>query len=140
MWRKGSQPRVHWSVTRAQRDQVIVERALFNFKFSFVEVFSGPNAPLTEAVKKYINVLNNFGPGLDLALKRSGPSSSKGPVPLQPPKGSSLESRTTGLQPKWNSNFQLIKDGLNDPWEHLARAKSLVHPSMDDTCTPHQFR
>jgi hypothetical protein len=28
----------------------------------------------------------------------------------------------------------LIKDGLNDPWEHLARAKSLAHPSMDDTC------
>jgi hypothetical protein len=114
--------------------EAIVERALFNFKFSFVEVFSGPNAPLTEAVKKYINVLNNSGPGLDLALKRSGPSSSKGPVPLQPPKWSSLESRATGLQPKWNSNFQLIKDGLNDPWEHLARAKSLAHPSMDDTC------
>ncbi len=112
--------------------EAIVERALFNFKFSFVEVFSGPNAPLTEAVKKYINVLNNSGPGLDLALKRSGPSSSKGPVPLQPPKWSSLESRATGLQPKWNSNFQLIKDGLNDPWEHLARAKSLAHPSMDD--------
>ena len=25
-------------------------------------------------------------------------------------------------------------DGLNDPWLHLATAKTLAHPAMDDTC------
>ena len=89
-------------------------------------MFSGPKAPLTEAVKNYI---------LSLAA-RPGPSF--GPSPSssspKPPRWSALESRATGLQPKWNSNFQLIPDGLNDPWLHLATAKTLAHPAMDDTC------
>ena len=31
-------------------------------------------------------------------------------------------------------NFQLIPYGLNDPWLHLATAKTLAHPAVDDTC------
>ena len=50
----------------------VMSRGLLHFKFSFVEVFSGPKAPLTEAVKNYILSLA-ARPGLSLGLPPAAP-------------------------------------------------------------------
>ena len=41
-------------------------------------------------------------------------------------------SLATGRQPKWNANFQLIEDGLEDPFEHMRRALELDHPGQEE--------
>ena len=33
----------------------------------------------------------------------------------------------------WSIFLQLIPEGLSNLWQHLARAKTLAHPAMDDT-------
>jgi hypothetical protein len=35
----------------------------------------------------------------------------------------------SGRQPRWGKNNQLIADGMNDPYKHLATARLLKHPS-----------
>ncbi len=114
----------------------------------FVEIFSGPNAPLSHAVgevfgvgipgrrletgnkgvKKEVQHLSQLlkeGAG-DLEYPRSG-------IPFQPARRvesapNRLTSVQAGRQPGYGKRTQLIPDGLQDPKLHLEEALKLEHP------------
>ena len=48
------------------------------------------------------------------------------------PSAYQLASRAVGLQPKWNTAYQLIADGINDQFKHFELAKALSHPGLDE--------
>ena len=123
----------------------------------FLEVFSGPNAPLSQAVASR---MGSFVPGAPLVRSGKGVSNelndiahlleneaSGSPGPSQ---GNLLEPKAepwlrqtaiqSGKQPSYGKRVQLIPDGLNDPELHLNRALELVHPfdSFDSLKRDHQ--
>ena len=77
-------------------------------EFSVVEVFSGPKAPLTEAIKNYI--LLGCSPRPEFGPSPSAP-------PLSPPQVVGFGVQGYGPAAKVEFSFP---DGLNDPWLHLA--------------------
>ena len=111
---------------------------------SLVEIYSGPNAPLSSAISE----LAGGGPlprvksekgkreyqGLnELSLKSS---SSVGAVQTEkfaarpnPTRDLNREHAVdSGRQPSFGKRKQLIPDGLNDPTRHLEKARKLQHP------------
>ena len=123
----------------------------------FLEVFSGPHAPLSHAVASR---LGSFVPGAPLVksgkgvlnelneiaqLLENGSSGCSAPSrdDRQDPKTESWLRQTaiqSGKQPSYGKRVQLIPDGLNDPELHLNRALELVHPfdSFDSLKRDHQ--
>lgn len=105
---------------------------------SFLEVFSGPNAPLSQAVAEAKGTVvpgekrDTKGKGIKNELQHlaqlvSAPSSGKVANTVE-----TVFNRVTavesGRQPGYGKREQLIKDGLNDPWEHINLARTLDHP------------
>lgn len=119
---------------------------------SFCEVYSGPNAPLTQAM------VSEFGgcvPDTHTGLEKA-PASSKAealsldrrtslglilegsevPTPREGPSTESRVESTTlrssaveaGRQPSFGKRTQMIRDGVNDPLRHLKEAMGLKHP------------
>ena len=91
----------------------------------FSEVFSGPNAPLTEAVRDMVNTH---------PLPREADHDT--PIRVVKPRPELSErqrlAKSMGMQPKWGRGEQLIPDGLEDPAAHLEAARHLRHPGFDD--------
>ena len=115
---------------------------------SFVEIFSGPNAPLSHAVGRVVgaevpgNVLTHRGSkgvvnelqelrqlGVRSATQNDGAPSAEVPVHVFP---ETQENRKialeSGRQPSYGKRVQLIPDGIQNPEEHLQWAKLLDHP------------
>jgi len=109
---------------------------------AFLEVFSGPNAPLSYSVGESLGVqvpgrrLETKGIGVKnevqhlAQLLESGPS-----APIHPPEKRRAESTTNritsvqaGRQPGYGKRTRLIPDGLKDPKLHLEEAVKLEHP------------
>ena len=109
---------------------------------SFVEVYSGPNAPLSKALAK------DFGGNVDDTHESKGgrieteavslatrvhrtevpttrPLDAQPRVETGPLRAAAVES---GRQPSFGKRRQLIPDGLQNPREHLKRALELSHP------------
>ena len=135
-------------------------------EFTFLEVFSGPNAPLSREVADAFGVelpaarsslVNKTGHEVERVTADADrfqtvhPDKSSAAVlnspeePLstvKPPKAERITSGTqhpseskyrkeavqSGRQPSYGKRTQLIPDGLDNPEEHLRRAKRLEHP------------
>eukprot|EP00435_Cladocopium_sp_Y103_P053256 s448_g17.t1 len=117
---------------------------------SFVEVFSGPNAPLSSAVCRLLGedlrgARVESTKGIKNELQRLAQVVSGAPLVLEPePKGSpgsqyaaphhpeSVANRQrmlkAGRQPSYGKREQLIPDGLQNPLQHLEEALKLEHP------------
>jgi len=119
----------------------VEKRGLMNFKYSFLEVFSGPNAPLTKAVEARIHIQHLEVEKLsfeDMSVQPSARSLS--PEKTAPKEGNQFKelsayqaaSMATGLQPKWNPSYQIIQDGVKNQYHHFELAKGLDHPGFDD--------
>eukprot|EP00435_Cladocopium_sp_Y103_P034170 s309_g8.t1 len=125
--------------------------------FTFLEVFSGPNAPLSQAVAGMLG-LSLEPPKSRLVsaaadrVEMSGPSSSEPDLkykqpqdgshpaiqagsPLQQPQVETgkyrLEAIQSAKRPSYGKRTQLIDDGLSDPEQHFVAAKCLRHPFED---------
>lgn len=113
--------------------------------WSFLEIFSGPSAPLSSAVSL------EFGedPPVPMSssekwskIEASGLAEMGGvkpsiqnpinpDVPQRPPvvdQGYRLEAVESAKQPSFGKRTQMIPDGLNCPKRHLELAKGLPHP------------
>ena len=101
---------------------------------SFAEIFSGPNAPLSDAVSRRFK-----GTGVPRSqptpVVREAQSSDSFPRPkgLEQPTGiETVANRrialASGRQPSFGKRTQMISDGLNCPSKHLQRAVVLEHP------------
>ena len=120
--------------------QSILERSLK----SFVEVFCGPNAPLSAAVA---GVAACPPPGdrvsdrgqrefqslkeLETAPKERVPTSKSSPPTgrVNPTQEMNREyAVNSGRQPSFGKRKQMIEDGVNDPVKHLEMARTLKHP------------
>ena len=114
---------------------------------TFVEIFSGPNAPLSKAVadelgiplpgkrKEAENGLKNELQSLSqLILRTQDMERSLDERPAFPLSKPVEENRPravvveSGKQPSYGKRIQLIPDGLNNPEEHLRVAMRLQHP------------
>ena len=105
-----------------------MDKGLCDFQFSFLEVFSGLRAPLTSQAKlahtllmREVNELRSLSSPLAETAKTQNPEKDT-PIKLSNAKPITNYQRAalhTGWQPKWNPNYQLICDGLNDQVEHL---------------------
>jgi hypothetical protein len=115
-------------------------------RYSFIEIFCGLNAPLTEAVthelKRHNAAVAMVLPALSMEVP-IGTASQASAALLASPRAAGTSSRkepsryqwaslATGMQPRWNPAYQLIPDGLNDELEHFRRAKHLLHPGLDE--------
>jgi hypothetical protein len=115
-----------------------------NKKHAFLEIFCGKNAPLTEAVREEISNFNcsfSATPQPSQLAVPEGCAEEVEPLLLQKPGRSpsfkqpsayQLASRAVGLQPKWNTAYRLIADGINDQYNHFELAKALSHPGLDE--------
>ena len=129
-------------------------------KLSFLEIFSGPNAPLTMSVAETLGVdppqlthsLSNkkgvtteFRSLNELGVAAADPCSSSGLSPLeiseesfktnQPPVESNpyrLAAVESGRQPSYGKRTSLIPDGLNSPNRHFDLARTLKHPFLEE--------
>ena len=120
----------------------------------FVEVFSGPNAPLSHAVGRATGVpvpggrLSVSGKGEKTELQHLQQFSRElGARPSDTPKGDTagtqLSSSTepynrlvaiqAAKQPGYGKRVQLIPDGMKNPCLHLEKALELNHPFDHDT-------
>ena len=124
--------------------------------FSFIEVFSGANAVLTAAVFEEIQRHNAARtlcaralpvpvPQECQALMDHSTASSSSVKPKAPfvgklPSSYQLADQAAGRQPRWNPHYQLIKDGINDPDEHMALARKLEHPCLYEGVLPEDLR
>ena len=120
----------------------------------FVEVFSGPNAPLSHAVGRATGVpvpggrLSVSGKGEKTELQHLQQLSRElGASPSDTPKGDATRtqlSRSTepynrlvaiqaAKQPGYGKRIQLIPDGMKNPCLHLEKALELDHPFDHDT-------
>ena len=119
--------------------------------FSFIDVFSGPNAPLSNAVASLTGevvekVSSESAPqGADqVELSRLPPTLrgetscttheralSEAPIKAE---SDAYRSAAVGAakQPSYGKRTQLLPDGLKDPELHLAKAKKLSHPFDDE--------
>ena len=123
---------------------------------SFIEIFSGPNAPLTRAVALEWNIdpplrVESQGrPGVEhsetqtltnpviFTPNATGVEQEQRTGTSEPPADSTLAAEPqrryrihaveAGSQPSFGKRTQLIADGLCDPAEHLRLAKGLDHP------------
>ena len=123
---------------------------------SFIEIFSGPNAPLTRAVALEWNIdpplsvesqgrpgvehsetqtLTNpviFTPNATGVEQEQRTGTSEPPadstLAAEPQRRYRLHAVEAGSQPSFGKRTQLIADGLCDPAEHLRLAKGLDHP------------
>ena len=91
-------------------------RNLIDFKYSFIEIFSGPHAPLTLAVREEVQRINlqifhNSQKILPVPSKTSG--SYKEPSLAQ------RASMAAGWQPRWNPAYQRIPEGVCDECKHV---------------------
>lgn len=116
---------------------------------SFLEVYSGPNAPLSEAVsRRYVG--ESLSPPVKGGsrnekkreaqtgdkLNQTANSSSVMPVTtdaFEVPTRVEFETNRVlgvsfGRQPSFGKRTQLIADGLNDPWAHMKKSLRLEHP------------
>ena len=104
---------------------------------SFVEVFSGPNAPLSQHVAEVFNVEMpgsklNAEKGITAELTRSEELGQPSCPELL---GMGVESNAyrlaaveAGRQPSYGKRNPLIPDGLLSPERHMEVAKKLHHP------------
>ena len=111
-------------------------------EFSFLEVFSGPNAPLSSAVAATVGeslVTKSTSLVEDRALRTEESRATKPTSQMtrdEPPSMTATprESKyrrdaiSSGKQPSYGKRIQMIEDGLNDPIKHLEVAKTLQHP------------
>lgn len=113
-----------------------------NSGFTFLEVFSGPNAPLSQAVGRLVGEKVD---GLDSLSKHSkgikteftsmddlkdGATITREPSPQKVVETDQyrLAAVESGRQPSYGKRLQLIPDGLNSPSLHMEAAKKLQHP------------
>ena len=120
--------------------QSILERSLR----SFVEVFSGPNAPLSAAVAGVAGCpppgdrVSDKGQREFQSLKDLKMAQKEGSPTLKPSSPVSRVNPTqetnreyavnSGRQPSFGKRKQMIEDGVNDPVKHLEMARTLKHP------------
>ena len=110
--------------------------------FSFLEVFSGPNAPLSAAVAATVgeelsdakpSLLGREGTLVEGSRTETGAEPRCQTPDLDLPL-TAAESKyrkdaiSSGKQPSYGKRTQMIADGLNDPIKHLEHAKRLAHP------------
>ena len=111
---------------------------------SFIEVFSGPNAPLSGQVAKAMGCPEvpkvettkrgrEFQSNEEVQVLLKETSHSKAPEKPQenrdPLKSLNLENaKASGRQPGFGKRKQLIPDGINDELKHLKEAQKLKHP------------
>ena len=102
----------------------------------FVEVFSGPNAPLGRAVARRILAVSGKGVGNELnsLAQFLEKKDSNGPLPSSNVLGIGNETWLrraavqSAKQPSYGKRVQLISDSLNDPEIYLNSVLGLVHP------------
>ena len=70
-----------------------------------------------------------------LSAKSHKPRQSRAPLP----RGSGDVELAAGKQLRWVKNKQLIEDGINDPAEHMLRAKLLEHPFLSLEVLPNDM-
>ena len=113
---------------------------------TFLEIFSGPNAPLTQAVCEQLGEQMRGGKlettrGIKQELQRITQVVESSHVEIQPSIGaakrlaesthdkpSRLSMLESGKQPGYGKRTQLIPDGLQCAKEHLRQAMELEHP------------
>lgn len=107
---------------------------------TFVEIFSGPNAPLSQAVAAAVgeivdpadgSLIPDQGTIIEYSQSHTIPTES-GEFSLIPSsvekKSNRRDAVSSGTQPSYGKREQLIPDGVNDSIEHLRQAKLLEHP------------
>ena len=110
----------------------------------FLECYSAPRAPLSAAVavelgtpppKPYKGERPTRNVPKEMDDSRAIPASCAFPCAGSEPGALATESNAyrlsaveAGRQPSYGKRAQLIPDGLNDPGQHIARAKTLGHP------------
>ena len=110
----------------------------------FVEVFSGPNAPLSQAICRSLGEVLpgsrlNTDRGVRSELRRLSqvlveegqtplPSRAISQAPKPEHKASRVNMLEAGRQPSYGKRIQLIPDGLNSVFDHLQMATRLEHP------------
>ena len=109
---------------------------------SFLEIYSGPNAPLSKAVSEKMGG-PEVAPRGDASQMREGQElAHANKLPVASPEAKPGESPAARKQPKWSDQIavgssrqpgfgrrqQLIPDGLDDPVRHLKLASHLEHP------------
>ena len=109
---------------------------LSKYDFCFLEVFCGPNGPLTQAMRKARGLRLLQEPFTSDVGTLVSNCRTLGPNPdggkQLPGKDYTLyqqQTRSTGWQPRWNPLVQLIPDGLKSCGAHIDRAKMLDHPA-----------
>lgn len=118
-----------------------IEQVVASPTFSFVEVFSGPNAPLSKEValvadEQLQDAPEDTGPSGASKVEHSRLPESAAPVEVKevacPPCAERDQYTMAALgaakQPSYGKRIQLIPDGLRDPRLHLDKAKLLAHP------------
>ena len=122
-----------------------VQKATAGKDSVFIEVFSGPHAPLSRAVAAVWGLQPPAPPealpkGSEFERSETDTSipgqvtPSEQPWMQQPVESASYRASRVeaGAQPSYGKRTQLISDGLNSPSQHLARAKTLVHPFTEN--------
>lgn len=107
---------------------------------TFIEIFSGPNAPLSQAVAETVgeriemaseSLVPDQGNVIEYSLSQVQDKRGyeQGPdLSLVERKSNRRDAVSSGTQPSYGKREQLIPDGINDPLEHLQQAKSVEHP------------
>ena len=104
---------------------------------AFVEIFSGPNAPLSSEVARVHGIplpgarVGKSDKGVKRELQKLSDLSPAKPVRSGEPVErtfSRLSALEAGKQPSYGKRVQLIEDGINDELVHLNLAKDLIHP------------
>ena len=108
---------------------------------SFVEVFSGPNAPLSQAiglaagvkvpgapVRQGKGVRNELQTLAQLAIPKPPDQPQAPQRKAEGGDANRVVGLESGRQPGYGKRCQLIPDGLNDPLAHFDIAKCLEHP------------
>ncbi len=116
---------------------------------SFVEVFSGPNAPLSKQVAEIFKITL---PGCKLHTMKGVTTELTTIADLQAPRHpeslpQSVETNPyrlaaveAGRQPSYGKRMPLIADGLQCPTTHVAQARKLSHPFSGNTSLKENHR
>ena len=138
------------AVVRALRNR---RDLLANCTYSFMEIFSGPNAPLSREVNlqlaasfaSYIPVhiapmsASRMGlpeessktPGKAIEALQEGVkdlSSLPPPKPVKEMTRLQQQAQATGRQVRWGTGHRLVPEGLHNPKKFMQMANELVHP------------
>ena len=118
---------------------------------SFVEIYSGPNAPLSNAISERFSgesiqgveqkTIGREFQSIDEVSRVNRPThsefaKSQGHATTRDSTLSMANRQNalgSGRQPSFGKRTQLIPDGINSPLKHLAKAKQLVHPFDEDS-------